>query len=63
MFVSRVLVEASCGAALSGVYSGVINHFDIPQGDIVVVVCGGNIINLEIINTWRQEMSNLTQNS
>jgi len=54
----RVLVEPSCGAALSGIYSGVVNQLEnqIPHGDIVVVVCGGNIVNLDLINQWRSWM-------
>jgi len=54
----RVLVEPACGAALSAVYSGLIPPASGSQdGDIVVVVCGGNAVTLDLINQWREQYS------
>jgi len=53
----RVLVEASCGAALSAVYSRVPPLQDLLRGKksaiVVVIVCGGNITSLKTLEEWR----------
>jgi len=55
----RVLVEPACGSALSAVYTGFIkqNLEALPQGDIVVIVCGGNIVNLNLLQDWLKQLS------
>lgn len=47
----QLLVEPACGAALALLYSKfpTIYNFD----PIVVVVCGGRAVNLEMMNRWR----------
>lgn len=47
----RVLVEPACGASLSLIY----DNSDLIQGykNIVIVVCGGSVINLEKILQWK----------
>ena len=56
----RMLVEPACGAALSAVYSGlltrVLNTTDIKPGPVVIVVCGGNIVNTDLIVQWKQQL-------
>ena len=56
----RFLVEPACGAALCAVYSsGVIEDLKEKLGDgpVVIIVCGGNIINLELLQEWVKEKS------
>jgi len=53
----RMLVEPACGAALAAVYAGILPTLDLPQGDVVIVVCGGNIVKLELVNQWRDQLS------
>ncbi len=49
----RVLVEPSCGAALAAVYDdnvlGKPSFLDKP----IVIACGGNAVNLDLMQTWR----------
>ena len=53
----RILVEPACGAALSAVYTGLINKLQdkMGEGPVVVVVCGGNIVNVDLIEAWKKE--------
>jgi len=53
----RMLVEPACGAALSAVYTGLINKLQdkMEEGPVVVVVCGGNIVNVDLIEAWKKE--------
>jgi len=53
----RMLVEPACGAALSAVYTGLINKLEdkMEEGPVVVVVCGGNIVNVDLIEAWKKE--------
>jgi hypothetical protein len=49
-----MLVESSCGAALAFAYSPTALADLVPgDGAIVVVVCGGNLVNLDQIAQWR----------
>ena len=50
----RLAVEPACGAVLSSVYAGLLPRLDLPPGPVVVVVCGGNIVNIDMINKWRE---------
>lgn len=44
----RILVEPACGAALSAAYFPQLGALDdLPEGDVVVVVCGGSVVNRE----------------
>lgn len=47
----RLIVEPACGAALAIVYENfpVLKSFD----KIVVIVCGGSVISLELLNSWK----------
>jgi len=47
----RVLVEPACGAALALLYKNVAALSDFHT--IVVVVCGGNLVNCDMIQTWK----------
>ncbi|KAF2361357.1 Tryptophan synthase beta subunit-like PLP-dependent enzyme [Trinorchestia longiramus] len=57
----RYLVEPSCGAALAALYSGVVRQLveegqvEATGGPVVVVVCGGNAVTLELLQHWRQQ--------
>lgn len=58
----RMLVEPSCGAALAAGYSGVIHglidsNFIKKKGPIVFVVCGGNIVSLDNIVSWKKQFN------
>ena len=50
----RILVEPACGAALAGVYEGLVEQV-VGKGPVVVIVCGGNIVNLDTMEKWREE--------
>jgi L-serine/L-threonine ammonia-lyase len=57
----RILVEPACGAALAVIYSDLLwNHPDtatlaLSGRPIVVQVCGGSGVNLDLLQTWNQE--------
>ncbi len=50
----RILVEPACGAALAPVYKklSVLDDFQ----TIVVIVCGGNLVNCDFIEEWKKGM-------
>ncbi|CAM9425512.1 unnamed protein product [Chrysoparadoxa australica] len=48
----RLLVEPACGAALAVLYSKEHRETLAGIGSIVVVVCGGSGVNLEILDNW-----------
>ena len=53
----RILVEPACGTALAGVQRGLgLVKNTVGKGPVVVVVCGGNIVSLNTINQWKQEI-------
>lgn len=56
----RYLVELSCGAALAGVYSGVVQQLQDDGvvtgcGPVVVVVCGGNAITNKSLQDFQKQ--------
>ena len=57
----RILVEPACGAALACVYDPLARKSLASQdpvifsGDLVVIVCGGNMVTPEIMRTWQKE--------
>jgi len=54
----RVLVEPSCSAGLSILYDSdkkYLKDLDLKDG-ILVIVCGGNIITLPLLQQWEKEM-------
>ena len=53
----RMLVEPACGAALAPLYEGILQQkVDVkPDTKVVVVVCGGANISLELLETWSRE--------
>jgi len=50
----RLLVEPACGAVLASVYSQLLPS--LPPGPLVVVVCGGNLVTLDLVQDWAQEL-------
>ena len=51
----RMLVEPACGAALAVLYSGRLRNSI--AGPIVVEVCGGSGVNLELLQLWKERFS------
>ncbi|GKY90870.1 hypothetical protein MPSEU_000059800 [Mayamaea pseudoterrestris] len=56
----RLLVEPACGAALAVVYSKrlrtkLMDSLENKQGPIVIEVCGGSGVNIDLLNEWRKE--------
>lgn len=57
----RYLVSPSCGAALAALYGDYFNELrkegKLPQGklNVVVIVCGGNEIDLEQLDKWKAD--------
>ena len=53
-----VMPQVACGSVLSSIYSGhlaaVLAGLARP-GPVVVVVCGGNIVNTQLLAQWRGE--------
>ena len=50
----RFLVEPACGAALAAVYEPGMLHDIFPASDqsIVVIICGGSTVTLDLIRQW-----------
>ena len=50
----RLLVEPACGA----VYTGLVKKMQdkLGEGPLVMVVCGGNIVNIELLEMWKKEV-------
>ncbi|KAL8581220.1 hypothetical protein ACOMHN_038320 [Nucella lapillus] len=57
----RFIVEPACGASLAAVYSGVFRKLQddgqLPKNvsSILVIVCGGAVINLDLLLKWKQQ--------
>merc|ERR1712055_982666 len=51
----RLLVEPACGAVLASVYSQLLPP--LPPGPLVVVVCGGNLVTLDLLQEWATELT------
>ncbi|XP_069190038.1 L-serine dehydratase/L-threonine deaminase isoform X1 [Procambarus clarkii] len=56
----RILVEPACGAALAAGYCGIIKDLILQgvihkDGPIIFVVCGGNIVTLELLMAWKNQ--------
>ena len=55
----RMMVEPACGSVLASVYSGalttILSSAQLGAGAVVVIVCGGNIVNTQMLDTWRQQ--------
>ena len=49
----RFFVEPACGASLAAVYSSLIQDIELGDGPIVIEVCGGSAVSLELIDTWK----------
>lgn len=58
----RILVEASCGTVLAAVYTGVVKEFlemhrdTLPPGPVILIVCGGNDINVDKLVKWKHQL-------
>jgi L-serine/L-threonine ammonia-lyase len=53
----RMLVEPACGASVALAYDGRLKHYlkDIAPGSkVVIVVCGGSKISLDVLNEYRE---------
>lgn len=56
----RMLVSPACGAALAAVYGAIISDLQkahkLPMSlsNVVVVVCGGNEVSLDLIQSWKE---------
>jgi L-serine/L-threonine ammonia-lyase len=55
----RMLVEPACGAALAVVYSERLRKEVLAQvtGPIIVEVCGGSGVNIDLLTQWRNDLS------
>lgn len=53
----RLLVEPACGAALAVAYSERLReeHLTDVDGPIVLEVCGGSGVNVDLLNSWKNE--------
>ena len=54
----RILVEAACGVSLAVCYDGRLKTIlpDLtPESKVVIVVCGGSIITLDILAEWKKK--------
>ena len=56
-----MLVEVACGSVLASVYSGLLGQLlqekEVTRAaPVIVVVCGGNIVNTSLVTQWRQEL-------
>jgi len=51
----RMLVEPACGAALAVLYSERLRNG--VEGPVVVEVCGGSGVNLELLQQWKEQLS------
>jgi L-serine/L-threonine ammonia-lyase len=54
----RILVEPACGAALAVMYSERLRAQvlpDIQKGPIVIEVCGGSGVNVELLTQWKKD--------
>jgi L-serine/L-threonine ammonia-lyase len=53
----RILVEPACGASLALAYDGrlkkCLKNFG-PESKVVIVVCGGSKISLDVLNKYRE---------
>jgi L-serine/L-threonine ammonia-lyase len=60
----RMLVEPACGASLvavydSALYEQLLRDVDSTNGehkDIVVVVCGGSVVSMELLAMWKEQL-------
>lgn len=54
----RILVEPACGAALSVAYSERLrSHLTDVEGPIVLEVCGGSGVNIDLLHEWKQQLN------
>lgn len=53
----RMLVEPACGAALAVLYSDRLRKNVGEQGPVVVEVCGGSGVNLDLLQQWKEMLS------
>ena len=52
----RFFVEPACGASLAAVYGNQLDDLQLGEGPIVVEVCGGSAVSLELIETWKKNL-------
>ena len=59
----RLLVEPACGAALATLYN--MPHHEALRGaeTVLVEVCGGAIVDVDMLNMWADELSMQRPNS
>ena len=54
-------MEIACGSVLASVYSGLLGKVLQEKGvaqraPVIAVICGGNIVNTNLVTQWRQEL-------
>jgi len=56
----RMLVEPACGSVLASLYSGYLTKLlpDLGPGPVLVIVCGGNIVNTKLLMQWSKSINN-----
>ena len=57
-----MLVEIACGSVLASAYSGLLGRAlqergVSPGAPVIMVICGGNIVNTSLVTQWRQELA------
>jgi L-serine/L-threonine ammonia-lyase len=52
----RQIVEPACGASLSVVYSDKYSHLIAGMDQVVVIVCGGSAVSLDLLHKWKTEV-------
>ena len=53
----RFLVEPACGAALSLLFLNKYEELMSKYKSVVIVVCGGGAVNLELLSRWREKVA------
>ncbi|KAK7086630.1 hypothetical protein SK128_006916 [Halocaridina rubra] len=57
----RMLTELACGAALAAAYSGILKAMIskkviISDGPIIMVVCGGGVVTMQLLEDWQKQV-------
>lgn len=55
-------MEIACGSVLASAYSGLLGQSlqergVSPGAPVIMVICGGNIVNTSLVTQWRQELA------
>jgi len=54
----QLLIEPACGAVLSSIYNDkIVGAFvGLPEGPVVIVVCGGNMASFSLFEEWKRQL-------